>query len=246
MSRHDIQDRFTLLSERTGLPLTDHLVVVAADWQPEYLAHLDTLEGQAAIEPYVAPADVVIFDNRGCLFDPEGEKDPAAWQPAGDYLLSLRRRDKTSILGHHANRQGGARGIGKPEDQMDVVGKLVHPEDYSPNDGARFTVTFAPPDGKARGLWGAAVDPFTIRFTPKGWELEQPPDEKDMKHREARKKVIEMLNELEKDGQTLPKSFNEFQKAMGGRRLSNLALWNELKSDGTLVSDGKGGLKLVL
>jgi putative DNA primase/helicase len=244
MARHDIQDRFNELVSRTGLARTDDLVVIAADWQDGYLPRLDTPEGQAAIEPFVKDADVIIFDNRGCLFDPEGEKDPAAWQAAGDYLLSLRRRDKTSILGHHANRQGGARGIGKPEDQMDLVGKLVRPDDYNESEGARFTVTFAPPDGKARGLWGNAVKSFTLKFGLSGWEVQEPSDQDDTKKAALRKKAIDILCALEKAGEALPKTANEFQKLMGGRRDANLALFAELKTDGTLVPDGKGGLKL--
>ena len=44
----------------------DNLVVVAADWQDEYLPRLDTPEGQAAIEPWVNEADLIIPDNRSC------------------------------------------------------------------------------------------------------------------------------------------------------------------------------------
>ena len=78
--------------------MTDYLLIVAADWQHEYLPRMDTPEGQSSIEPLVENADVIIFDNRSCLFDPEGEKDPTAWQPTQDYLLSQRRRDKASLL----------------------------------------------------------------------------------------------------------------------------------------------------
>src|SRR6185295_5195824 len=103
---------------------------------------LDTEEGQQFIEPVVDAADLVILDNRSCLFDPEGEKDPTAWQPAQDWLLSLRRRGKAVLLGHHSNRQGGARGHSKSEDPMNLLVRLTRPEDYSQEQGARFLVTF--------------------------------------------------------------------------------------------------------
>ena len=35
---------------------------------------------------FVDAADLVILDNRSCLFDPEGEKDASAWQPAQEWL----------------------------------------------------------------------------------------------------------------------------------------------------------------
>ena len=68
----------------------------------------------------VAEAEVIILDGRSCLFDPEAETDPSAWQPAADWLLSLRRRGKAVLLAHHANRLGGARGHSRPEDMLDV------------------------------------------------------------------------------------------------------------------------------
>lgn len=103
---------------------------LAADWQDGYLPRLDTLPGRLAIEPFVAQADFIILDNRSSLFDPEAEKDPTAWQPAQDSLLSLRRRRKAVLIVHHSNRMGGARGHSKPEDVMELLIKLTRPEGY--------------------------------------------------------------------------------------------------------------------
>ena len=61
------------------------------------MPRLDTPEGQAALAPFIARAGLVFLDNRLCLFDPEGEKDATAWQPAQDWLLALRRRGKAVV-----------------------------------------------------------------------------------------------------------------------------------------------------
>src|SRR5205823_6107860 len=145
----------------TGLTGPSSLTIVAADWQEQFVPRLDTEEGQQAIEPFVEAADLVIIDNRSCSFDPESEKDPSAWQPAQDWLLSLRRRGKAVLLDHHANRLGGARGHSKPEDPMDLLLSLARPDDYRQDQGARFVVTF----DKARGVHGAAVAPFLAHLT---------------------------------------------------------------------------------
>src|SRR5580765_7704032 len=111
MASDELQERFANLCRLLRVPAPSlwdagALTVIGADWQPDYLPRLDTREGQEAIEPCVEQADVIQFDNRSCLFDPEGEKDPTAWQPAQDYCLSLRRRGKAVMLAHHSNRQG--------------------------------------------------------------------------------------------------------------------------------------------
>jgi putative DNA primase/helicase len=131
MASEEVQERFTLLGERLKVTPADRLTIVAADWQDGFLPRLDTDEGQDLLEPFVAPADLIILDNRSSLCDPEGEKDPVAWQPAQDWLLSLRRRGKGVLLAHHANRQGGARGHSKAEDPMNLLIRLARPEGYS-------------------------------------------------------------------------------------------------------------------
>jgi putative DNA primase/helicase len=169
MAGEDNQSRIRLLCDHLHVnPDLVTMTILAADWQDDYLPRLDTPEGQRYVEPVVADADLVILDNRSCLFDPEGEKDPTAWQPAQDYLLSLRRRGKAVIVVHHSNRLGGARGHSKAEDPLDAIINLTRPEDYRPDHGARFVVTFT----KSRGVYGAAVAPFEAALTPDGWQVQ--------------------------------------------------------------------------
>lgn len=164
-----VKDRLEAEARRRGLTSCRSLVVIARDWQPDgFMPRLDTTPGQALIEADVAAADVVIFDNRSCLFDPEGEKDGAAWQPAQDYLLSLRRLGKLVIVLHHTSRLGTARGHSRPEDVMDVLVKLSRPEGYLQEQGARFRVEF----DKTRGFFGPAAEPFVAALREEGWQVE--------------------------------------------------------------------------
>jgi hypothetical protein len=239
MASEDIRERFQKLSDLTTLPLTDYLEVIGADWQAEYLPRLDTGIGQEAVEEFVQRAEIVFLDNRSCLFDSEGEKDATAWQPAGDYLLSLRRRGKAVAVAHHANRQGGARGHSKAEDPMDLLIKLTRPEDYTADQGARFLVEFE----KTRGFHGEAAASFIASLTPNGWITE---DVKSDPIKKIRDKAISTLCAIEKACDPFPTSGNTFAKAIGGNRQTALALWAEFVTDGTVIPDGKGGFRLKL
>jgi hypothetical protein len=66
------------------------------------------------------------------------------------------------IVVHHSNRQGGARGIGKAEDVLDLVIKLAPPDDYSASPGARFVLSYE----ETRGIpGGAALRSFVAAHT---------------------------------------------------------------------------------
>jgi putative DNA primase/helicase len=233
MASEEIQQRIDMLLDKLHAPRTDRLSVVAADWQNEFLPRLDTPEGQQAIEPFVDRADLLILDNRSCLFDPEGEKDPSAWQPAQDWLLGLRRRGKAVQLVHHSNRQGGARGHSKPEDIMNVLINLTRPEDYTANQGARFIVEF----DKSRGAFGAAVAPFIASLEADGWKVEPLEDDSNDN---AIAKLIEYLVLAEGAGDP-PKSANAaITKAHVGRN-QGLAAWASLRKTGKLKQVDGGG-----
>lgn len=168
MSSEELQGRFRHLCAALKVKSAPGLVLLGADWQAGYLPRLDTSEGQMLLEPFVAEADLIFIDNRSCLFDPEGESDPAAWQPAQDWLLSLRRRGKAVLPAHHSNRLGGARGHSKPEDVMNLLIKLSRPDGYTQDQGCRFLLEFE----KTRGFHGLAAAPFVASLTDRGWVVE--------------------------------------------------------------------------
>jgi hypothetical protein len=234
MASREIQDRFAQLSRALEVPLTENLTVIAADWQAEFLPRLDTDAGQPAVEPFVAAADVVIIDNRSCLFDPEGEKDPVAWQPAQDWLLALRRRGKAVLLVHHSNRQGGARGHSKAEDPLNLLIKLTRPEDYSQDHGARFIVAF----DKVRGAFGAAVAPFEAHLTESGWESERQ-DGSDTGTTQNRLCAYLRLAARARDW---PKSASAAIRGAKLQKSEGLRVWGELLDAGKVVRSPAGFL----
>ena len=61
---------------------------------------------------------------------------------------------------HHAGKNGAQRGTSKREDVLDTVINLVHPDDYQPDQGARFEVHFE----KLRGFVGDDAKPFEARL----------------------------------------------------------------------------------
>lgn len=236
MASEELQTRQGELGKALNVLDTDNLVTLASDWQDGYMPRLDTAEGQAAVEPYVANADLVIIDNRSALFDPEGEKDPTAWQPAQDWLLSLRRRGKAVVLVHHSNRQGGARGHSKPEDVMNLLIKLTRPEDYHADQGARFKVEFE----KTRGAYGSAVMPFTTRLTGSGWEIEA--DDTGNTGSTGRK-LREYLQLANAAGER-PRSANAAIRAAHVSRNDGLRTWAEMLERLEIVKHADGGFVL--
>jgi putative DNA primase/helicase len=230
MESNETQQRYLSIAQSLNVQPTDNLVLVGADWQERGLSRLDTPEGQAAVEPFVADADLVVIDNRSTLFDPESEKDATAWQPAQDWLLGLRRRGKAVQLVHHSNRQGGARGHSKPEDVMNLLVKLTRPDDYRAEQGARFTVTFE----KIRGAHGSAVASFTAQFTPTGWILEG-----DTGGTVAGK-LREHLRLMDGIGER-PKSATRAIKDAGVNKQQGLRTWKDWQSKGWIVKHPEGG-----
>jgi putative DNA primase/helicase len=232
MASEELQARVAALATALNILETDNFVMLAADWQDDYLPRLDTRAGQEAIEPYVAAADLIILDNRSCLFDPEGEKDPTAWQPAQDWLLSLRRRGKAVVINHHSNRQGGARGHSKPEDVMNLLIKLTRPEDYHADQGARFRVEF----DKARGAYGAAVAPFTTQFTAGGWLM----DATEPGTNDTARKLREHVRLADKAGERVTSANAAINRARVNRN-AGLEAWATLLKTGSIQRHQDGG-----
>jgi len=221
MGSDEIKSRFEVVEARVGVtPPPEALTVVAQDWQEAFMPRLDTVEGQQQIEPFVAAADVIVLDNRSCLFDSEGEKDPTAWQPAQNWLLSLRRRGKAVIVIHHSNRAGGARGISKPEDAMNWLIKLTKPDDYEQAQGARFLVTFE----KHRGFHGVAVAPFLASLEEDGWHTQ---GMDGVTQAAVAEKLVEIVRLQHEAGAPVTSANMAISRAKVSRNVG-LAAWREL------------------
>jgi hypothetical protein len=185
----------------------------------------------------VDEADLLFLDNRSCLFDPEGEKDASAWQPAQDWLLSLRRRGKAVVTGHHANRQGTARGHSKAEDMLNLSLRLSRPEGYTPDQGARFLVEF----DKVRGVHGAAAAPFVAGLTEAGWTLGSL---EDAEADGTRRKLLEYVRAAGEAGER-PRSATAAVRGAGLRKGAGLAAWGALLREGRVRLHPAGGFTLA-
>jgi putative DNA primase/helicase len=223
MAQEDIQERDITLAGMIHIPHTPELETIAADWQDEPLPRIDTPEGQAFIAEYVEWAEVIIVDNRSCLFDSAGEKDAEAWEPAAQWLMQQRRDKKAVMMVHHANRLGTARGISKPEDPLNLMIELTRPKDYSPEQGARFNVEFT----KHRNIRGGeAAKGYTARLTPEGWVIEAALST-------AEKRLLEKVREAWTSG-TPFRSKSDGVKRAGDNRSTTLSAWDRLEGTGMI------------
>jgi putative DNA primase/helicase len=137
-----LQERLKAISVglRSDIP-NDAFRVLAAD-QIEAGINLGTEDGQQALEPLLHNLDLLILDNLSTLCTSGSESASDAWVPMQNWLLSLRRRGISVLLVHHAGTNGRQRGTSRREDALDTVIALRRPEDYSPEQGARFEIHF--------------------------------------------------------------------------------------------------------
>ena len=117
-------------------------------------------EHQAAVEEKLEGAELLVLDNLSTLVNGGRENDAESWDGMQGWLLHLRRKGVSVLLVHHAGRSDNARGTSKREDVLDTVIYLKRPDDYDPEEGARFEVHLT----KARGIFGDDALPFEARL----------------------------------------------------------------------------------
>jgi putative DNA primase/helicase len=118
-------------------------------------------EHQEAVEERLDGAELLVLDNLSTLVNGGRENDAESWDSMQGWLLHLRRKGLTVLLIHHSGRGDNARGTSKREDVLDTVVYLKRPEDYDPEEGARFEVHLT----KARGIAGDDALPFEAKLT---------------------------------------------------------------------------------
>jgi putative DNA primase/helicase len=138
----------------------EYLRIVAADDHDSDFPDLATTEGQTALAPFVADADLIILDNLSTLARSGKENEAEGWTPIQSWLLALRRAGKAVLIVHHSGKGGDQRGTSKREDILDTVIKLTRPEGYAATDGARFMVELT----KARGIAGDDAQSFEAKL----------------------------------------------------------------------------------
>ena len=166
-----MQERIASIVQGAGQepPSASFLRVLTPDLQGDCLMpNLATKEGQSALEPYLEGVRLVVVDNLATLARAGRSNDEESWTPVQGWILALRRRGISVLLVHHASKNGSQRGTSAKEDVLDTVIQLRRPNDYQPEQGARFEVHLT----KARGVFGAAAEPFEAKLMDGGiWEV---------------------------------------------------------------------------
>jgi putative DNA primase/helicase len=164
-----LQERLRIISTGLGVGIpNDGFRILAAD-QTENGISLGSETGQHAIEPLLHDVDLLILDNLSTLCTAGSESASEAWVPMQNWLLGLRRKGIAVLLVHHAGNNGRQRGTSRREDALDTVIALRRPEDYSPEQGARFEVHLE----KLRNRVDTdGVIPFEASFLEGDWTLQ--------------------------------------------------------------------------
>jgi putative DNA primase/helicase len=149
-----LQERLKELSVGMGSSIRNHGFRILAADNIESGINLSTDEGQQAIEPLLTDIDLLILDNLSTLLTSGSESASDAWVPMQNWLLKLPRQGVSVLLVHHAGVNGRQRGTSRREDALDTVIALRRPEDYSPEEGARFEVHFEKLRHRAEGAGG--------------------------------------------------------------------------------------------
>ena len=157
-----LQERLAHLVMSAGeLSNDDLLDIITPDFQDMGgIPDLSKVEGQKLIEQDLEGVKLLILDNLSSLFRTGSENEAESWKSAQEWFLSLRRRGVSVLMIHHANKNGSQRGTSKKEDLLDTVISLRRPEDYDPEEGARFEVHYE----KARGFYGEEAKPFEVQL----------------------------------------------------------------------------------
>ncbi len=149
-----------LVASDDAQPEPGMLRFLTPDLQPRGMPNIASPQGQAALEPLVAAADLIIVDSIATLGRTGRENEAESWQPIAAWALEQRAAGRAVLFIHHAGKGGQQRGTSSREDILDVVLSLKRPNDYHEREGARFLVQFE----KARALKGSAVEPFEVRL----------------------------------------------------------------------------------
>ena len=178
MHQQDIRDRLVMLEETKAVAigpdaaLADGLVFVNRQGQtPEATFYdLTTSDGQASLLDMCKQvgAEVLILDNFTTLSEGlEDENASTSFKKIQSFLLTTKQMGLTTILVHHARKDGGAfRGSASIEVTFEVVLELQKPA-IARVGGASFIPRF----GKFRQKTDERLLPRTWSLTDDGWEV---------------------------------------------------------------------------
>jgi putative DNA primase/helicase len=190
-----LQERLKLVSAGLGNATpNEQFRILAADHAPFGTLNLCNVVVQRSLHPLLADIDLLILDNLSTLCTSGSESASDAWVPMQNWLLQLRRRGISVLLVHHAGVNGRQRGTSRREDALDTVIALRRPEDYSPEEGARFEVHFEKWRNRADG---AGALPFEACIQDNGDEAIS------WTNRDLKPRLLNQAAELFSEGMTV-------------------------------------------
>jgi putative DNA primase/helicase len=145
----------------------DGFQILAAD-HVEGGINLGSEAGQRSLEPLLDDVDLLILDNLSTLCTTGGESASDAWVPMQNWLLKLRRQGIGVLFIHHAGNNGRQRGTSRREDALDTVIALRRPEDYLPEQGARFEIHLEKLRNRAEGVGALPFETSLESFLANG------------------------------------------------------------------------------
>ncbi len=139
MALVDMQRRVAALKAAMGVEVrNDHFHLLAADHTG--IPDLATRAGQRVLDPLLDGVNLLIIDNISTLCWAGSDNNSSSWSCMQEWILQLRKRGLAVLLVHHSGKTGNQRGTSRREDVLDTVLGLRRPEDYLPEQGARFEV----------------------------------------------------------------------------------------------------------
>ena len=138
----DLQERLSAISISISAENQNGGFQILAADQTESGINLVSPAVQQEIDPLLKNIDLLVLDNLSTLCTTGSESASDAWVPMQNWLLRLRRQGVAVLLIHHAGTNGRQRGTSRREDALDTVIALRRPEDYLPEQGARFEIHF--------------------------------------------------------------------------------------------------------
>jgi hypothetical protein len=208
--------------------------------QEKFLGLLDALEAQGRTP------EVIFLDNKSALTSGTDENSNSEQDALLAFLIGLRHRHITVVLVHHAGKGGDQRGASRNEDFIDLVIKLVVPEDEQDPDsdepppqssgGAAFRVSFTKHRSRKRPdppfLDVELMEDMDGVFT---WSMDKP------RRTQNWLRVAEYIRDHAPDSQAQCWRALDINKANMTRYIKKLRARNMLE-DGDLLRLSKSGL----
>lgn len=179
-------------------------------------------------------AELVIFDNLSSLYRVDKTNSSESWQAMQDLILRLRKMGVASIVVDHEGKgaEGSPRGTSAKGDIAYTMITLRRPDDYSPEDAARFEVHFT----KARGFHGEEAKPFEVRLIKDNsggmvWDVSDIVESENKGGRPVDQEKRDEIEQLYQQG----KGAKEIIQITGYSSATVYRIFNKLKEENSVI-----------